>query len=217
MDLLFWQQGELVSLWDVIAAYFVGQDALLGTMAYAANRTAVTLQIVFLAGLSDALGNSVILLANKIRPFRFLFALLANVLLYLFGYLAWAVSLMLIASQIFGLDVDFSFFASVVALSYIPILFSVFTFLPYFGYPINLLLYGISTIYLIRILVAATSLTTLNAFGCAILGFIFLSVMRATVGRPFVHLGQWVVTTAAGRKLEENIEAALGLKETTPS
>lgn len=206
-----------ITIWDVIAAYFVGHDELLGTMAFAANRTAVTLQIVFLAGLSDAVGNSVILLANRIRPFRFLLAIIANALLYLFSYFVSAASLALIATQVFGLVVDFPFFFSVVALSYIPILFSVLSFLPYFGYPINLLLYGISAIFLVRILIAATSLTTLSAFFCTILGFIFLSSIRATVGRPVIHFGQWVVSTAAGRKLENNIEAALKIQGGRPT
>jgi hypothetical protein len=201
-----------ISIWDVIAAYFVGQDQLLGTMAFAANRTAVTLQIVFLAGLSDAIGNSVILLANRIRPFRFALAILANAMLFLFGYLAWSLSLLLITNRVFGLAIDYPFFFSIVALSYIPILFSVFSFFPYFGYPINLLLYGISAIYLIRILVAATELTTTRAFFSTILGFVFLSIIRATIGRPVIHFGQWVVSTAAGRKLERNIETALNLQ-----
>ena len=206
-----------ITLCDVIRAYFVGHDRLLGTMAFAANRTAITLQIVFLAGLSDAIGNSVILLANRVRPFRFTLALLANATLFIFGYFAWALSLSLVANRVFGLAVDYPFFFSIVALSYIPILFSVFSFFPYFGYPINLLLYGISAIYLVRILVAATELSTMNAFFCTILGFIFLSVIRATIGRPVIHFGQWVVSTAAGRKLENNIEAALNIQVKRPS
>ena len=201
-----------ITIWDVLKAYFVGHDELLGTMAFAANRTAVTLQIVFLAGLSDAIGNSVILLANRIRPFRFTLALIANAILFLFGYFTWALSLSLVANRVFGQAVDYQFFFSIVALSYIPILFSLFSFFPYFGYPINLLLYGISAIYLVRILVAATDLTTTSAFFCAILGFIFLTVIRATIGRPVIHFGQWVVSTAAGRKLENNIESALNIQ-----
>lgn len=201
-----------ISIWDVVVAYFVGQDELLETVAFAANRTVVALQIVFLAGLSDAIGNSVILLANRIRPFRFLLALIANAILYLFSYFFTAASLAFIANQVFGLDIDLPFFFSVVAFSYIPILFSALSFLPFFGYPINLLLYGISTIYLVRILIAATELTTISAFFCTILGFVFLSAIRATIGRPIIHFGQWVVSTAAGRQLENNLEAALNIQ-----
>lgn len=205
------QFGPPVSLWDVLAAYFAGRDELLNTLAYAANRTTVALLIVFLAGLSDAIGNSVILLANRVRPFRFILALLANALLFLFGYLAWALSLALVANRVFAQAVDFPFFFTVVALSYLPLLFSGLSFLPFIGYPISLLLYGFSTIYLVRILTAATTLTPVNAFLCAAGGFLLLELARATVGRPLVHIGEWVVSTAAGRKLEQNIEAALGI------
>ena len=203
------QQEHLMTFWDVLRAYFAGQDELLGALAFATNHTTLSLMLVFLAGFSDALGNSVILLANRVRPFRFLLSLLATAFIFIFSYLGWALSLMLIGSQFFNLNVDRSFFFAVVAMSYLPLLFSALGFLPFLGHPIRLLLYGISNIYLIRILTAATTLTITDAFLCALGGFLFLEFIQATIGRPIIHVGDWVVSTAAGRKLERNIETAL--------
>lgn len=206
---LFWQQEQILTFWDVLSAYFAGGNELLGALALASNKTTLSLLLVFLAGLSDAVGNSVILLANRVRPFRFILTLLATALVFIFSYFAWALSLMIVTTQIFGLTVDRSFFFAAVAMSYLPLLFSAFSFLPFLGHPIHLLLYGISYIYLVRILTATTTLTISTAFLAALGGFLLLELVQGTIGRPLIHIGNWVVSTAAGRKLESNIEAAL--------
>lgn len=210
---IVWQQSQQVTLWQVLVAYFVGHHELLETIVFAANRTVIALQIVLLAGLSDAVGNCVILLANRVRPFRFVLALLANTFIFFFGFLVWALLLSFVANRIFGLTVDPPFFFTVVALSYIPLLLSALNFLPFIGHPINMLLYALSAIYLVRILTAATPLTTLNAFLCAVGGFLLLELFRASVGKPLIHIGQGLVSTAAGRRLEQDIEKALGIQE----
>ena len=50
------------------------------------------LYIVLLAGLSQAIGQSIILFANRVKPIRFLLSLVIASILFLISYFFWATS-----------------------------------------------------------------------------------------------------------------------------
>ena len=61
----------------------------------------VALVTVFFAGLSNALGQSVVLFANEVKPRRFVASLVVGALLYVFGFLFFAASIWLVAQFLF--------------------------------------------------------------------------------------------------------------------
>ncbi len=62
-------------LWDVLVAFFSWSDSALTLVASAPNWDQLVFWIVLLAGLSEAIGQSVVLFANRVKPKRFLLSL----------------------------------------------------------------------------------------------------------------------------------------------
>ena len=85
-----------------------------------------------------------------------------------------------------------------VALSYAPLLFSFLTLLPYMGTFINRLLSVWSFLAVLVALEATMSLNIWQALVCAIFGFVFLLVLKYTLGRPFIALEHWIRRATAG-------------------
>ncbi len=79
--------------------------------------------------------------------------------------------------------------------------------IPYFGRAI----YGYLNIYHFLALILATtvsySLPPIQALISVMAGWIALSLIKATVGRPVVNLAKWLRNKTAGTKLERNLDA----------
>src|SRR5688572_9955376 len=66
----------------------------------------MALIVVGLAGLSQALGQSLVLFVNQVRPRRFILAMIASVIGYIGGYALWLVSVWVVGVYAFGADVS---------------------------------------------------------------------------------------------------------------
>ena len=97
------------------------------------NSLFISLTVVFLAGLSRGLGQSLVLFVNRIKPRRFSFSLVVSALLYVFGFLFSVLSIWFLATLLFDKTQHFRLVVKVVGLSYAPYLFGVFILTPYFG------------------------------------------------------------------------------------
>ncbi|MBE2239439.1 MAG: hypothetical protein IAE81_16745 [Caldilineaceae bacterium] len=95
-------------MFDAVLEYFVlvlqaiGQTLRLDPTIYATlvNHPAganIIRGIVFLAGVSTLLGQSVILFVNRVRRGRFVFSLLINGVVFLITYAIWGIAVALIA------------------------------------------------------------------------------------------------------------------------
>ncbi|RMF65286.1 MAG: hypothetical protein D6742_12810, partial [Cyanobacteria bacterium J069] len=80
----------------------------------------LALLIVLLAGLSLAIGQSIILFINRVKPGRFFFSLLLNAILFGFGFLFLALSTWLIGLLPGFVRVPFPTLVSVLGLGYAP-------------------------------------------------------------------------------------------------
>jgi len=100
----------------------------------------LALGVVVLAGLSQEIGQIVILFLNRIKPGRFVFSLLINALLFAFGFLALVGSTWLITLAPWTTRVAFKDLVIVLGLAYAPLLFAFLGALPYLGVPILSLL-----------------------------------------------------------------------------
>src|SRR5688500_10854441 len=80
----------------------------------------IALIVVGLAGLSQALGQSLVLFINQVRPRRFILAMIASVIGYMGGYAVWMTSVGLVGVYIFGAEVSWMAVAAAVGLAYAP-------------------------------------------------------------------------------------------------
>ncbi len=162
----------------------------------------LALIVVFVAGLSQALSQSVALFAYRVRPRRFVLSLLVGAGVYLFGFLFLVSSVWFVARYFFGETVPLLVVVRTVGLAYAPYLFSFVILTPYFGsfLSVTLALWSLSATLLA--LSVIFGLTLFQALLCSALGWLLLQVAQRTVGRPVQALARAARRLAAGRKLE---------------
>ncbi len=166
--------------------------------------------MVFLAGLSQALGQSVVLFANRVRPHRFAASLLVGAALYVFGFFFLVFSIWLVARYGFDRLQPLRTVTRLVGLAYAPYLFSFFILTPYFGSFISV---ALSLWSLAAVLVALKVLFGFSFWQgllCSALGWLLLQITQRTLGRPVQRLADALRHFAAGTRLElrrEKLEA----------
>jgi hypothetical protein len=157
--------------------------------------------ILFLAGVSEALGQSVVLFANRVKPGRFALSLLLNGLIFIVGAFVWGITIWGIAGIVFHVNQSFVDVMKIVSLAYAPLLFGFLTLLPYMGTFINRLLSVWSFLALMVALIATTSLDLWQALVCSLLGWVFIQLLKYTLGKPFIALERWLKRITAGASL----------------
>jgi hypothetical protein len=162
----------------------------------------LALLVVFLAGLSQALGQSVVLFVNQVKPRRFLASLLLAAVLYVFGFVFLVISIWLVAGYVFGKQLPLADILKAVGLAYAPYLFSFFILTPYFGSFLSVFLSLWSLAALLRVLRFVLELSLLEALACSILGWLLLQLSQRTIGRPLQRLVRAIKGWVAGQKLE---------------
>lgn len=164
-----------------------------------AGRLAVV--VVVLAGLSEAVGESVVLFVNRVRPAHFIRSLFISAFIFAFTYLFLAASIWAVARLFFAPSAEFTRIATVVALAQAPRLFGFLVFLPYFGLPISILLWIWG---LLATTVGVAELLGLGAWQAAAvvaLGSVLLLTLQRTIGRPLLALARIARRRAAGVEL----------------
>lgn len=161
------------------------------------RNTLVTL-IVVLAGLSEALGQSIVLFASRVRKRRFVFSLVFSALVYTFSFFFLALCVWLVSSYIFSRAVGFDVIVRTVGLGYAPYLFSFFILAPYFGNPIGVLLSVWSLLAINLGLTTVLNLSFSQALLCTFLGWLLVQLLQRTVGRPLIGGVRWLRRRVAG-------------------
>lgn len=189
---------ELPSLGETIRQALALRESIFVTVQQSPQGLWTALIVVGLAGLSQALGQSLVLFINHVRPRRFILAVAASVISYMAGYLLWTGSVWLVGVYAFNRDVAWVAVATVVGLAYAPQILAFFELTPFFGSPFSTLL---SLWTLLAILVAVRvglGLETWQAVMTGGLGWLLIQVWRYTLGRPIYALGRWMERIAAG-------------------
>lgn len=189
---------ELVRSVFVLDASFA--NVIVGSAS--AMRTAVLL--VVLAGLSEAVGESVVLFLNRVRPKYFLRSLLISAVIFAFTYFFLAASVWAVAELSGKSGVGFAKVASVVAAAQAPRLLGFLVFLPYFGLPTSIALWIWSLLATTQGVAELLSLTPWEAAGTVALGGLLLLTAQRTVGKPVLALARLARRRAAGTKLVTN-------------
>jgi hypothetical protein len=163
----------------------------------------IVMSVVFLAGLSAALGQSLVLFVSKVKPHRFLASLLLSAAIFVVGLLLWSLSIWLVGRYGYSRLVPFPIVLRAMALAFSPYLFSFFVLTPYFG---SFLWVALSIWSLLALVIAASvvlELTLWQALLCNAAGWLLLQVLGRTIGRPVLWLSdalrRWVAGTALVR------------------
>lgn len=176
-------------------------------MQLSENGLRIALFTILFAGLSSQLGHSVILIANRVTPPRFVMSLAVGSAFYLFNVLVWSLSIWLLGRLLFK-DVVYWEVLNVVGLAQAPHLFGFLVLLPFLGVPVGWLL---SLYSLLAILVGIQTVFEVPLWLALIpsgVGWFVLQVFQRTIGQPLTTLAHRVRTRVAGlEKLRETIDA----------
>lgn len=159
----------------------------------------LALTIVFLAGLSRAVGEAIMLFINRVKPLRFVLSLVLSALLFVAVYLFWALSIWVASGWLLDQPVPWRTVRYSLTLSYIPLMFSFLGAMPYLGVPVLRLLGLLTLLLLVSNLAVLGHLTLGQAITHAALGWLgLLVVQQTTVAQPVIKLGRWLTNWTAG-------------------
>lgn len=204
---------ETSTFWQSISSFFavVGGALRLDPAAFQAvqadaNANLLMLLLLLLAGASQMFGQSVVLLANKVTPPRFVMSLLLNAVLFVVGVLIWAAIFQLVGRLVFGIQLPFAEMGRVVSLAYAPLVLGFLVLLPYAGSFLGHVLDAWSTLAMLVALNVTLHLDLRQALFCALLGWVIMLVLQYTIGRPIIALQRWLRRAVAGAPLSPRVQ-----------
>lgn len=190
--------GELPSFLQIISMALRLEPQVFLAVQVAPNGIWVALAVVALAGVSEALGQSLILFLNHIRPARFGLAVAIGTATHMIGYLIWTMTIWLAGQALFRQNQPVLAVASAVGLSYAPQIFSFFVLTPYVG---NLFSVVLSLWSMLAVIVSIRVGMHLEIWQSVVLagtGWILLQTLRRTIGRPVMRMQRSLASRAAG-------------------
>lgn len=161
----------------------------------------LVLVVVYLAGVSMAVGQGVVLFLNRVPPLRFGLSLALMGAVHLVGALVTTTTALVFADVVVGHDLDFLPTLTVIALAQAPRLLGFLTLAPYFGelldrfldaWVLTLVLYGLH---------AGLGMGIEGAALLALLGWAAARVLTFLLGRPTTRLVNALRRAAAGGPL----------------
>lgn len=200
---------ELPSFWQTIRMALRLDPEIYALVQSSRDGLVLALWVVVLAALSETIGQSVVLLINRVRPRRFVLAVVISVLSHLIGYLLWSTVIWLAVWFVFAVRVPFIAALAIVGLAYAPQLLAFFEVAPYLGNFFGLVL----TLWsMAAIVVAVRSGMGLSLWQAAVTGLVswfVIQIWRRSIGRPIYALGRAIERRAAGAKLEYSVDDAV--------
>lgn len=176
--------------------------------------TQVALLIAFLAGLSQGIGQGIVLFINRVKPIRFVLSLLIGAILYAFSYIFWALSTW-IAIWLFE-PTSITTVVRALGLAYAPLTLSFLGAMPYLGAPILVVLSLWSLLAFVVGLMEATGFGIWTVFACGALGWAVFQILQRTIGRPIAEIGKRLRNLVAGvelitdlKKIEQVVESTV--------
>lgn len=160
--------------------------------------------VLVLGGLSDILGQSVVLLANRVSPLRFVVSIAAAIVVLAVSVSFWAITIWLTATLFLRSDQSIINVLRVVELSYAPLLFGIFIFLPYLGN----IIFRILRIWILLALIVgvqvAYGFNFWQALLCCALGWIVYELITRLPVLPIdgIRNWWWRVTTGTPEPLD---------------
>ncbi|MCB0113285.1 MAG: YIP1 family protein [Caldilineaceae bacterium] len=164
----------------------------------ASNGLLIALAVVALAGLSEALAQSLVLFINRISPQRFGLAIMLSTGSHMIGYLFWTATIWLVGFYVFGREVSYEAIGRAVGLAYAPQLLGFFVLTPYLGSLFALVIGVWSLLATVVAVQSGLSLSVWQAVACSGLGWLLVQTWRRTLGRPLHRFEQWLHRRTTG-------------------
>ncbi|MGE5656931.1 MAG: hypothetical protein ACM37W_09970 [Actinomycetota bacterium] len=200
--------------WKLVLGAIALNPQAFAVMADLPQANQVAINVLLLAGFSQAIGQSIILFINRVKPLRFVLSVVLSAILFVFSYGFWIWSTWLVSRAVFHETVGYSVVYRMVGLATAPQIFSFAIAMPYFGVPIQVLLSLWTLLAFVRGFNIATGFGLWEVFGCSLLGWLVLQILQRTIGRPIATLGAWLSNTAAGINLVTDLRGLETLLET---
>jgi MFS family permease len=177
--------GELLSLWQQTVSGVLSLDpATFQTIVNHPQSGLLALLVALPAGISAALGQSVVLFANRVSRRRFLVSLFMFALGLVASLFFWAGAVWIVAGLLFTAPLTYRDALILAALSEAPLLFGFLILLPYLGNIISPLLRVWALLALITGVMATAGLPLWQAALCAGLGWLLMElVIRLPISR----------------------------------
>lgn len=195
-----------MNLWDIeMGAISLSPDTY-RRVVQSSSGGLISLVVLLLAGLSEAIAQGIVLFVNRVKPIRFVLSLAIASILFVFGFLFWAGSTWIVLKIFFGTRAPLIQLLITLAISFAPKVFSIFIALPYLGVPLSIALSIWSFLAFLVGIQATLGLDLWQGFWCGVLGWAVLQLLQRTVGRPVAGIGKWIRNSAAGVPLVTDLK-----------
>ena len=199
----------LTAMWDVAVGVMRLDPEVFTTVLNTPGAGWVALAIAFVAGISDMLGQSVVLFANRVSPRRFGVSVVASALVLIVSIFFYTFSIWLIVKFVFFLPSRFGNILILVALSYAPIVFSFAALMPYLG---NFIYHAVRIWSLLALVVgvrAVAGAVFWQGIVACLLGWLFIQFV---IHMPFLKIKAidawlWKVMTGTKERLDTQMLA----------
>ncbi len=191
-------------LWSALGGVLHLDGAAFARATRLAGAAYAAIAIVLAAGLSQALAQSAILFANRVKPERFVFSLAINAVLFAFGYAFLVLSTWAVCLLPRAVHVPLGALAVVFAFSYAPLLFAFFGVLPYLGLAVQWVLRIWHLLAMVSGFAAVAGVSLDWAVTYVGIGWLVMVVAEHTFGRPIAAFGLYVLDRAAGVQLRSD-------------
>ncbi len=187
--------------WSLISGVLTLNTDTFGEINQLPLSLIASILVVLLAGLSQSIGQSVMLFVNQVRPLRFLLSVAIAAVLFVFNYNFWVLSTWLVANWLYKVSIPLLEVIKTLGFSYAPLLFGFLMVIPYFGMPILIVLSIWTLLAIARGIGAISPLGIWEAFECCLGGWLVLQLSQRIFGRAIASITNKLVNWIAGVKL----------------
>jgi hypothetical protein len=180
--------SSLQSLWGLVLGALRLDPAVFRALLDSYNGSWLALLVLFLGGVSEALGQSVALLVNRVSRRRFFVGLLITGIIVAVGFLVWVSTIWLSATFIFGVREPIIRVLLAVSLAYAPFLFGFLILLPYMGSFIDHVLDAWSFLAVLVAMNVTLGLRLWQALLCTLFGWLIFQLLKYAIGKPITTL-----------------------------
>jgi hypothetical protein len=187
------------TLWQQITGAWGLDRAAFEAAIQAPHGLRQSLIILLLAGIAETLGQSVVLILNRVSRRRFALALGLGGLALIFEAALWIAGVWLVVTLLAGPRASFLTSVKVIGMAYAPLILSIFVFLPYIGILISHLL----RVWVLLAVVVGTSvafeLPPIYAALAAGLGYLARWAVLRLFSRVGGRLNSWLLRASTGQ------------------
>lgn len=185
------------TFWELVGGALRLDPAAFQAVQQNTDTTLMMIILLFLAGISMTLGQCVVLLANKVKPVRFIASLIFSGIIFIITILIWAAVYKMLDFLLKGSSTSFLQMLRVISLALAPYILGIFILLPYAGSFLEHV-FDIWAFLALAVAIAVTlHFSALQALLFALLAWLIIQTLKFTIGRPVIALQRWLMRHVA--------------------